>query len=87
MASSDRATKDSANIADDIERVDSGRADLFVMTVDGGVYDKMTGKRDNRGRKPLHRTLIPNMISRSYVRQIPTSFGIDRYLIVYGKEI
>ena len=77
----------SANIADDIERVDSGRADLFVMTVDGGVYDKMMGKRGNRGRKPLHGTLIPDMIGRSYVKRIPTSFGMDRYLIVYGKEV
>lgn len=45
----------SANIADDLRRVDRGTAHLFVLAADRVVYDALRGiKQDRRGRKAAY---------------------------------
>lgn len=79
------ATLFSKNIIDDVWRVDSGNADLFIMVVDGEIFQRMQGVRDRRGRKPLDENFLPNMISRSDVRVVGTNHKTTRFVIFYTR--
>jgi hypothetical protein len=52
----------SANLADDLDRVERGVADVFILAADRSIYDAMRGiKTSPRGRKPKHPELLTNV--------------------------
>jgi hypothetical protein len=73
------------NIVDDVWRVEQGYADLFLLVLDGPIYQKMLGNRDGRGRKPLHGDFLPTFLSSSSVHSLYTSFGVSRHIICYRR--
>ena len=76
----------SAPIADDIQRVEEGRADLFILVADEGIFRSMRGDRSNRGRKPLHPELFPTYLAASDIREVRTAFNTSRFCIFYTRK-
>ena len=73
----------SKNILEDVNKVVDGQADVFVLVVDGAIFEHMLGQRDPRGRKPLNADLIPELIASSKVFNFVTDFGTTRHAIFY----
>lgn len=76
----------SNNIVDDIQRVLRGDADLFVLVSDNGVFQKLMGHRDTRGRKPLYGDLVTKILKISDRRRIYTTFKTNRHVVFIDKN-
>jgi hypothetical protein len=64
----------SDNLLDDLERLVTGRADVFVMACDAPIYHKLLGRRDGRGRKPkldsaMARAIFPSVESLPFLQE------------------
>lgn len=84
----------SSNLADDLDRVNRGDADVFVFACDRLIYDAIRGvKVSNRGRKakfpqmfaqtfPDSNLLTPNLtLGFKHIVAMVNSFGIERVVI------
>jgi len=77
QARSEFGTQDtlfSNNVLDDLQRVQEGRADAFVLAMDSSIYDALRGiRKDPRGRKAAAPEVLAGSLPRPETMR--TEFG------------